>query len=169
MCPHGWGHGTLRACATWLVFAPVLAGGSGAEIFAARCAGCHGSDARGTGKGPGLAASPRLAGSSVAELRATIQRGFPDSGMPSFDLPAAELDGVAGYVHELNAGVQPVAAGGGARVSWGDPQPGDWLTYNGNLSANRYSELKQVHTGNVAALRLRWIFPIPYYGLETTP
>jgi PQQ-dependent dehydrogenase (methanol/ethanol family) len=147
----------------------MLASGNGAEIFARHCAGCHGSDARGTGKGPGLAANPRLAGRSVAELRAAIRRGFPDSGMPSFDLPAAELDAVAGYVHQLNAGVQPVAAVAGARVSWGDPVPGDWLTYNGNFSANRYSELKQIDTANVTGLKLRWIFTIPHFGLETTP
>jgi N utilization substance protein B len=37
------------------------------------------------------------------------------------------------------------------------------------LSANRYSELKQIHRGNAGGLRLKWIFPIPYYGLEVTP
>jgi len=155
--------------AVGLLFAPLLAGTSGPEVFAGHCAGCHGSDARGTGKGPGLAANPRLAGQSVGELRASIQRGIPASGMPAFDLPAAELDAVARYINELNAGVPPAAAAGSRRVTWGDPQPGDWLTYNGNLSANRYSELKQIDTANVGALRLHWIFTIPHFGLEVTP
>ena len=57
----------------------------------------------------------------------------------------------------------------GRRVTWGKPEPGDWLTYNGNFTANRYSELKQIQTANVGGLRLKWIFPIPYYGLEVTP
>ena len=26
-----------------------------------------------------------------------------------------------------------------------NPKPGDWLTYNGNLSGNRYSPLKQIN------------------------
>jgi PQQ-dependent dehydrogenase (methanol/ethanol family) len=168
MCPHESGHGTLRACAT-LLFVPLLMGSAGTEVFAHHCAGCHGSDARGTGKGPGLAANPRLAGQSGAELRAVIQRGFPDSGMPPFDLPAAEIDAVATYIHELNAGVQPSAVAGSRRVTWRDPQPGDWLTYNGDLSANRYSELKQIDTANVGGLQLKWLFPIPHFGLEVTP
>jgi PQQ-dependent dehydrogenase (methanol/ethanol family) len=162
-------HATMTRLAIGLLLAPLLAGNSGPAVFAGHCAGCHGSDARGSGKGPGLAANPRLAGRSAAELRALIQRGFPDSGMPSFDLPAAELDAVATYVCELNAGAQPVAAPGSRRVTWRDPQPGDWLTYNGNLSANRYSELKQIDTANVRGLQLKWLFPIPHFGLEVTP
>jgi len=158
----------LRLCAGLLVAAS-LAGAGGTEVFAKHCAGCHGSDARGGGKGPGLAANPRLAGKSAAELRATIQRGFPDSGMPAFDLPAVELEAVAGYVHELNAGAQPAGAAASRRVTWRDPQPGDWLTYNGNVSANRYSELKQIDTTNVGGLQLKWLFPIPHFGLEVTP
>lgn len=66
------------------------------------------------------------------------------------------------------------------------PKPGDWLTWNGNLSGNRYSELKQIHAGNVDKLALKWTYSIPlwgqflpdtpyfrenmrYYGLETVP
>ena len=166
-------HALLRAASrligTQVLLAISLVANSGPEVFAGHCAGCHGSDARGTGKGPGLAANPRLAGQSAAELRAVIQRGFPDSGMPSFDLPEAELAAVAAYVREINAGVQPAATTGARRFNWHDPQPGDWLTYNGNLSANRYSELRQIDTHNVGALQLKWLFPIPHFGLEVTP
>ena len=158
----------VRLFAGFLI-APLLAGAGGTEVFAKHCAGCHGSDARGSGKGPGLAASPRLAGQSAAALRTLIQRGFPDAGMPPFDLPAPELDAVAGYIHDLNAEVQPAGAAESRRVTWGDPQPGDWLTYNGDLSANRYSELKQIDTTNVGRLQLKWLFPIPHFGLEVTP
>jgi PQQ-dependent dehydrogenase (methanol/ethanol family) len=66
------------------------------------------------------------------------------------------------------------------------PKPGDWLTYNGNLNANRYSELDQINTANVHQLELKWIFTVPlwknilpdtayfhenmkYFGLEVTP
>ena len=152
-----------------LLCAPLLAAGGGADIFAHHCAGCHGGDARGTGKAPGLAANPRLAGQSVGDLQAAIERGFPDSGMPAFSLPAAELAAVATYIHQLNAGVRPPAAPAVRRVAWHDPQPGDWLTYNGNLSANRYSELRLIDTANVSELRLQWLFPIPHFGLEVTP
>jgi hypothetical protein len=74
----------------------------------------------------------------------------------------------SGYVRSLNTGVT-VGPAPGKRGTWGQPEPGDRLTYNGKLSGNRYSELKQIHAGNVGRLRLKWIFPIPYYGLEVTP
>jgi PQQ-dependent dehydrogenase (methanol/ethanol family) len=150
-----------------LLCVPLLASAGGKEVFQNRCATCHGSDARGTGKGPGLAANPRLAGQSAEQLRAVIRQGFPASGMPPFDLPAAELDAVAAYVRELNAATLPVAPAQ-KRLHWPAPQPGDWLTYNGSLSANRYSALKQIDTANVAALKLKWLFPIDF-GLEVTP
>jgi len=64
----------------------------------------------------------------------------------------------------------PVAAPGSSReIAWGPPQPGDWLTYNGNDPGNRYSPLDQIRTSNVFLLKLKWVFPIPYFGLETTP
>ena len=55
------------------------------------------------------------------------------------------------------------------KITWGAPQPGDWLTYDGNYSANRYSPLKQITTANVSSLKLKWVFPISYFGLEVTP
>lgn len=67
-----------------------------------------------------------------------------------------------------------------------DPKPGDWLTYNGRLGGNRYSELTQINTSNVKQLSLKWSYSIPlwaqllpntpyyvenmkYFGLEVTP
>src|ERR1017187_476601 len=41
--------------------------------------------------------------------------------------------------------------------------------YNGDYSANRYSPLKQISTANVSSLKLKWVFPIAYFGLEVTP
>lgn len=49
------------------------------------------------------------------------------------------------------------------------PKPGDWLTYNGNLNGNRYSELDQVNKTNVKDLAIEWLFPIDHFGLEVTP
>jgi PQQ-dependent dehydrogenase (methanol/ethanol family) len=152
-----------------LALLPVaLHAADGRRLFREHCAGCHGADARGTGKGPGLDGNPRLIGLKVEQLREIVRNGAPDAGMPAFDLPMDELNALAGYVRDLNAGVT-VAPAPGRRLTWGKPEPGDWPTYNGNLTANRYSELKQIRTGNVAALRLQWIFPIPYFGLEVTP
>ncbi|MFN7995950.1 MAG: PQQ-binding-like beta-propeller repeat protein [Bryobacteraceae bacterium] len=160
---------TIRKVAPFLLCLPLLAATEGKEVFASRCAGCHGQDARGTGKGPGLAANPHLAGHSREQLRSVIRNGFPNSGMPAFDLPAPELEAIAGYVHDLNANVRAAGTPASKRVTWGNPQPGDWLTYNGDVSANRYSPLKEINSANAGSLKLKWIFPIPYFGLEVTP
>jgi PQQ-dependent dehydrogenase (methanol/ethanol family) len=50
-----------------------------------------------------------------------------------------------------------------------NPRPGDWPTYNGKLEGNRYSGLKQINASNVKDLALKWIFPMPHFGLESTP
>ena len=49
------------------------------------------------------------------------------------------------------------------------PKVGDWPTYNGNLSGNRYSTLDQVNLKTVPKLELAWTYSIPFFGLETTP
>jgi PQQ-dependent dehydrogenase (methanol/ethanol family) len=142
------------------------------EVFTNRCSACHGEDARGTAKGPGLAMNPRVAGQSAEQLRAYLEHGNPGAGMPSFgDLPADDLATLARYLRRINVEtiVGPVTAAESRRITWGAPQPGDWLTYNGNDSANRYSPLKEISTANVASLKLKWVFPISYFGLETTP
>ncbi|MGJ5816352.1 PQQ-binding-like beta-propeller repeat protein [Paludibaculum fermentans] len=143
------------------------------QPFARHCAGCHGDDGRGTAKGPGLAMNPRVAVQSAEQLRTYLERGNPSAGMPSFsDLPPADLQVLARYLLRLNVEtiVPPAPVAGAARqTSWGPPQPGDWRSYNGDDSANRYSPLRQITTANVQSLKLKWVFPIQYFGLEVTP
>src|SRR5277367_5526808 len=142
------------------------------ELWRKHCAGCHGEDARGTAKAPGLAMNQRIAGQSPEELSAFLERGNVAGGMPSFsDLSAADRAALGKYLRGLNAGIivrPPIASQPTPKITWGPPKPGDWLTYNGNDSANRYSPLKVINTSNVTSLRLKWIFPIDSFGLETT-
>src|ERR1700752_2269995 len=117
------------------------------QPFAQLCASCHGQDGRGTARGPGLAMNPRVAEQSVEQLGAYLERGNVGAGMPSFaDLPGDELVSLAKYLRGLNTEtiIGPVTAMEPAsNIGWRAPQPGDWLTYNGNESANRYSPLRQ--------------------------
>jgi PQQ-dependent dehydrogenase (methanol/ethanol family) len=142
-------------------------------VFVGRCAACHGEDARGTAQGPGLALNPRVAVRSADELEAYLVSGNPGSGMPSFaSLSTAERGVLAKFLKRINNDtiITPIATSSAPRkTGWLPPQPGDWLTYNGNESGNRYSPLKQIDTSNVAALKLKWVFPINSFGLETTP
>src|SRR5713101_5230602 len=105
----------------------------------------------------------------------------------------ADLQNLIAYLSRLT-GVQtgmPVSAtspheGGVDFSRILNPRPGDWLTYNGNLSGNRYSELTQINAANVNKLSVKWTFSIPlwsqflpdtpyfhenmrYFGLETVP
>lgn len=143
------------------------------QLFRERCAPCHGEEARGSAKGPGLAMNPRVAGQSVDQLRAYLERGNAGAGMPSFsDLPPAELLTLARYLRRINVEtiVGPVTPSAPARkIAIRPPQPGDWLTYNGDDSGNRYSPLKQITAANVSSLKLKWVFPMAHFGLEVTP
>jgi PQQ-dependent dehydrogenase (methanol/ethanol family) len=158
----------------WILVASAAAGQqvTAPPPFAAQCAGCHGEYAHGSAKGPGLAMNPRVAVLSAEQLTAFIEQGNPGAGMPSFgDLPAADMAAITKYLRRLNREtiVPPEPAGTGRKITWGEPKAGDWLTYNGNYSGNRYSPLAEINTANVASLRLKWIFPMAYFGLETTP
>ncbi len=113
--------------------------------------------------------------------------------MPPAKAGPGELQDLIAYLSRLT-GIQPGAsayspsaiAGGIDFARIQNPKPGDWLTYNGNLSGNRYSELTQMNTANVNQLVPKWTFSIPlwaqflpdtpyfrenmrYFGLETVP
>ncbi|HZT30892.1 MAG TPA: PQQ-binding-like beta-propeller repeat protein [Bryobacteraceae bacterium] len=110
----------------------------------------------------------------IADLREERQ-----SLMPAFSGSPEELRDVIAYLSTLT-GVQPGAPAepareqrsGAADIGFArirNPEPGDWLTYNGNLDGNRYSPLTQINASNVSRLRVQWVFPIDHFGLEVTP
>ena len=113
--------------------------------------------------------------------------------MPPVKASAEELQNLTAFLSGLT-GVKPQTTAtphssmpGGIDFSTIlNPKPGDWLTYNGNLSGNRYSQLTQINASNVNKLALKWTFSIPlwtqflpdtpyfrenmrYFGLETVP
>src|ERR1700722_2254596 len=77
--------------------------GDGAKIFAARCAVCHGADARGGEQAPPLAGNSDLQGKSVDWLRNIIHNGIPTGGMPAFNLSDGDLNAVASTVYSFNS------------------------------------------------------------------
>src|SRR5436190_18105749 len=76
---------------------------AGQKLYAGQCAGCHGADAHGTDRGPGLVSNRRVRSRSALQLRDFIRKGAPGSGMPAFDLPADQLDALAALLRSLNA------------------------------------------------------------------
>jgi PQQ-dependent dehydrogenase (methanol/ethanol family) len=143
------------------------------SVFTEQCAGCHGEEGRGTAKGPALAMNPRVAEQTAEQLAAYLEHGNQAAGMPSFaDLAANDRTTLARYLLRLNADtiLKPALIDAARRPTLSNgPRPGDWRTYNGSDSGNRLSALNQITTANVATLKLKWVFPIQYFGLETTP
>ena len=46
------------------------------------------------------------------------------------------------------------------RLKLADSEPGNWLTYSGNYSAQRYSRLNQINATNVKRLKLAWVYQV---------
>ena len=86
----------------------------GQKLFASKCTGCHGADAHGTDRGPGLAASKNVRARSFQTLRTFIRRGAPEAGMPGFDLPSEQLDALTALLISLNPPAAESVAGGDA-------------------------------------------------------
>ena len=115
------------------------------------------------------------------------------TAMPPVAASPEELQDLTAYLAHLTgvpigalASPPPSGEGGIEFSRILNPRRGDWLSYNGTLNANRYSDLTQINTANVNKLDLKWIFTVPlwrnllpdnayfnenmkYYGLETTP
>ena len=96
--------------------------------------------------------------------------------MPPVKASPADLQNLVAYLSKLTA-VKPgeaniTASGDSGGIEFSrilHPKPGDWLTYNGDLSGNRYSPLTAINTTNVRALVPKWTFSILHFGLEVTP
>jgi len=90
------------------------------------------------------------------------------SAMPPLKANPAEIQNLIAYLSRLT-GVTPGATVIPAPESISAPKPGDWPSYDGKLTGNRYSDLTQINTANVDRLVLKWTSPIPHFGLEVTP
>ena len=143
---------------------------SGRELFTARCASCHGEDGRGGGRGFSLVAPAQPRAASTQDVRDIIVRGLQNAGMPAFSMPDPELDAIAAFVMTLRpaaAAARPAAAeptpAPVAPLPFSDiarPKPGEWPTYHGQLSGNRFSALDQITPANVQRLAPAWMFTI---------
>ena len=74
-------------------------------MFEANCSFCHGADARGGETGPNLVRAQVVLDDQKGELIAPIVRnGFPDKGMPKFNLSDGDVADIAAFLHS-----QPLA------------------------------------------------------------
>jgi PQQ-dependent dehydrogenase (methanol/ethanol family) len=97
----------------------------------------------------------------------------PGSSMPPLDATPTERANLIAWLSRRIG--EPGTALAEARADAADfaailnPAPGNWPSYYGRLSGNRYSELDQITPENVSRLQLQWIHPMPYQPLEGTP
>ena len=79
----------------------------GQRLHVQECGFCHGANARGGSSGPDLTRSVLVQNDENGrELGAFLQAGRPDRGMPKFDLPRAQVEDLAAFLHSaifLNA------------------------------------------------------------------
>lgn len=124
----------LLAGAGWLLAAqskPTRAGNfagaskaeAGKTAFIASCSGCHGLDATGGDRAPGISAGSDAAKSTDEDLKRVIKNGIAGAGMPPFaSLGDTQISQIVAYLRDLQgkAGTQKMP---------GDPQAGAALFF----------------------------------------
>lgn len=101
------------------------------------------------------------------------------SSMPPWQGTPAEMENLVAFLGQApqwkpSAAAPAVPASPGG-IDWqriAQPRPGDWPTYHGQLSGNRYTELAQITSGNVHKLATKWVYSPAGGGsksLEVTP
>jgi cytochrome c oxidase cbb3-type subunit 3 len=74
--------------------------GRGAQVFAEKCAGCHGATAKGTNRAPDLVRSLLAIDDEKGILLAPVLRnGRPDKGMPKPNLTEDQISDVVAWIH----------------------------------------------------------------------
>jgi len=97
------------------------------------------------------------------------------SAMPPTKVSGRERDDLIAYLRSLrgipigpgNLHVKAITTEEIRQIT--NPKGGDWPTYNGDVSGNRFKSLAQINTSNVSQLELQWTYALPYSPLETTP
>ncbi len=85
---------------------------AGGRIYRSHCAGCHGLDGSGSGKGADLTTGRYRHGSSDEELYETFSKGIPGTEMPATFFIGKQLWQVVSFVRTLVKAEQPGAAVG---------------------------------------------------------
>ena len=73
----------------------------GSRVYAEQCDRCHGANGGGV-NGVDLKSGKFRNAETDGQLRGLIARGFPTSGMPSFNLDAASVTGLVAFLRNMN-------------------------------------------------------------------
>ncbi len=85
---------------------------AGGKLFGESCSVCHGSDGRGSARGPGLTRGMIVSRGSDEEVATVIRRGVPNSSMPPFALPETEIGHLVAFIRSLSIRAAQLAVAG---------------------------------------------------------
>lgn len=143
----------------------------GAAIYSKSCAHCHGANGRGGERAPDITTRDLRNRDDLADI---IRLGIPSKGMPPTSLRDDETRQLVAFLKALTPTAPKmttvIKANGPSIAQIASPNTGDWSSYNGALSGNRHSPLKQIDTSNVSRLSLAWMTSVPGAPrLQVTP
>ena len=124
----------------------------GQKQFVVQCGSCHGADARGEDNGPDLVRSVIVLDDEQGSLIGpVVRKGFPNQGMPGFDLSDAQIRDLAAFLREktqaaINRNAYPIL-----NVVTGNPKDGAAF-FNGAGRCNTCHSA----TGDLAGLASRF-------------
>jgi putative heme-binding domain-containing protein len=85
------------------------------QLFATRCAGCHGLDGKGAERAPDIVTQPKIRQLSDLQLFTTLQKGVPQTAMPAFSyLGDDALRSLVGHLRALQGNRTSAALPGDA-------------------------------------------------------
>lgn len=135
----------------------------GASLYQQRCSHCHGGDARG-GSGPSLLNF--VANSTDWSFLSTVKWGRAGTAMAAQPLDEGDIWRIHANLRRQARTWAVEAAGRPAvyaplnvdneQLLDAARRPGEWLTYNGDMSGHRHSALDQINAGNVGQLKVAW-------------
>jgi alcohol dehydrogenase (cytochrome c) len=150
-----------------------------AEAFERLCSGCHGQGGSGGPVGIALASEAVQSGLGDVDIYKAVTRGR--GGMPLITENVQLALMVTAHAHSLGAHEEKkdatvhCAGCDGIHLSAADvaekfAKAGEWPSYSGDYTGQRFSPIKQINTANVSKLRTRFVYqtrsPV---GLEPVP
>lgn len=129
---------------------------SGQTLFVQQCGFCHGRDATGGESGPDLTKSKLVSSDKAGEnISQVIHNGRPAKGMPSFNLPDAEVTSLVAFIHYQQD--QAMSQSGNRRgvlpsdLQTGDAEAGKKYFHGAGACSTCHSE-----TGDLAGIASRY-------------
>ena len=167
-------HVRVAAWAALAVAAAPVFAQAGDDVYASKCAACHGPELRGGETGPALFGGTfqdKWAAAAPGELEKFTRQRMPPTNPGS--LSVRELASVITRIRRANSWPVAVSSDAGAGTKPG--RTTEWLNNRGDLGSTSYSPLDQINRDNVRSLRIAWRWksdnfgPTPEFYFRATP